>query len=87
MTTKFQVGIPWLAVISRIDGHMSCMRQWAEAKDYVRASHYRIMVESLIELLEIDLCGSVGGFDAGQDIKHRTLKGRVKWLKMKARKR
>jgi hypothetical protein len=37
--------------------------------------------EAQIEVLEIFNCGQVGGFDRGQEAKHRTLKGRLAWLK------
>ncbi len=44
------------------------IKQWTPS-DIVIASKYAIQAESIIEILEIDDCGSVGGFDKENPIK------------------
>lgn len=76
------------AVLKLIDRHFQQVAQWARLGDFPRAAEYQAKTEALVELLEIDDCGSSGGYDrkrnqpnpstlAGQD----RLSMRINWLK------
>lgn len=74
-------------LIKRARGHLDQVDQWRGCRDPAnvdwvhRAAHYASKAESIIEFLEIQLCGSVGGFDKGQEPKDRdTLKLRLDWV-------
>lgn len=53
-------------ILGDIDSHMESMGDDAESGDFKGASKYQNMATSLVELLEVHNCGSVGGFDKGQ---------------------
>ena len=60
--------------------------QWKESSNrsmesVQRFHQYMIKAETLVELLEVQDCGSIGGFDIGQeDFYAKTLFGRWLWL-------
>jgi len=59
--------------------------QWLDAGHLGIAYDLSLKLTVLIELLEIDNCGSVGGLDKGQAIKGNSdsidgLKARAKWV-------
>ncbi len=57
------------------------IEQWSERKEYGRMYKYSIKLETLVELLEVDNCGSVGGFDKGQNpLKNYSLIQRAKYV-------
>jgi hypothetical protein len=58
------------------------VEQWSELHHFGSAAEYYAKAEALIELLEVDDCGSVGGFDRGrgQTTPPRSLSARLKWL-------
>lgn len=71
-------GIPRLVVLQEIFELFGQVRQYAELRDYKFANDYQNRAESLIELLEVFDCGSLGGFDDGQE--EQDLFGRFIWL-------
>lgn len=80
-------------VLERIDDCLKQVDQWAHryasVDGVVLDSHHRsayehqLRAETLIELLEVHNCGSVGGYDDGQQNsgQWRTLRQRYEWLK------
>lgn len=50
-------------ILREIEENFNSVIQWARFFDYERASYYSSKAEGLIELLEIEDCGSVGGYD------------------------
>lgn len=50
-------------ILREIEANFNCVIQWAKCFDYERASHYSSKAEGLIELLENEDCGSIGGYD------------------------
>lgn len=74
-------------IIKRAREHLRMIDQWRNCRDPAdvdwlnRASQHAAEAKALIEFLEIELCGSVGGFDRGQENKDRsTLKLRLDWV-------
>lgn len=65
---------------------LQSQQQWARAEDFGRAAQYMHRAEALIEFVEIEHCGSVGGFGFwnGKEQKqtkwHHGLKNRLHWL-------
>lgn len=55
-------------LLNSIFSKFRLIRQWTPS-DIVIASKYAIQAESIIEILEIDDCGSVGGFDKESPVK------------------
>ena len=53
-------------VLDQIEDDLVSRDQWAESKHYDNAAEYQYKAEALIDLLEVDLCGSIGGFAPGQ---------------------
>lgn len=74
---------PRAAILNQIAHQMAQVIQWEERRDpewcELAAEHYRRAV-TLIELLEVTDCGSVGGFDFGQREGDRTFFARFDWL-------
>jgi hypothetical protein len=70
--------VMWKTILKRIDECMSMRRQWKEMELFSNAAEYEWKALALIELLEVDLCGSTGGFDLGQT--DRSLAARIAWL-------
>ena len=59
------------------------VQQWHELGNIQRYSQYAYKLEVLVEILEADNCGSVGGFDKGQPYTGNTIKGlygRAQWV-------
>ncbi len=58
------------------------VRQWSKSGDYARAAAYLAKQEALVQLLEVDDCGSTGGFDRlrKQLEGMRGLDARLDWL-------
>lgn len=54
-------------ILDRAHGCLNRVNQWARMSSFDAAAKYYNQAESLIELVEIDVCGSVGGFDKGQE--------------------
>lgn len=51
-------------ILKRIFECLSSVIQWSEIPEWFdSASKYLVRAENLIEILEVDDCGSVGGFD------------------------
>jgi len=69
-------------ILIQIGEHLTSMNQWALYENYDYASKYANKAESLIELLEVYDCGSVGGYDEGQHelMPHASLHQRYSWL-------
>jgi acyl-CoA-binding protein len=68
-----------LMILNHIKEHLASMKQWADSKNYDYAYQSQAKAESLIELLEVNDCGQMGGFDKNQPHTHN-LKDRYKWL-------
>jgi hypothetical protein len=68
-------------VIEQIERALLGCHQWMEMGQLTRAMEYQLHASTLIELLEVQNCGSVGGYDEGQQPKDRTLLGRYRWVK------
>ena len=76
-------------ILEAAHDNLSSRNQWLEMADLGRALRYDQMAESLIELLEVYHCGSVGGFGVykGKNQEkepgyYEDLPGRLKWLDM-----
>lgn len=72
-------------ILKAARSHLQQVDQWAEMLSWGRAAHYAAKAEACIELVEVADCGSVGGFDVGQDRDGVlwTLDKRLKWLEAK----
>lgn len=71
-------------ILKNIEKSLSAIKQWSEMQQWENAAKYAAKADALIELLEVDDCGSIGGFDAkrGQDRdRHWTLTERYDWLR------
>jgi hypothetical protein len=70
-------------ILKAIRANLAAIEQWSEMEDYGRSYYYSSKAEALIELLEVDDCGSIGGFDdvRGQPEGYQSLKSRYKWLR------
>jgi hypothetical protein len=76
-------------ILKRIESCLESVEDWAERTEFHdgnldSAYNYQCQALALIELLEVDDCGSCGGYDArrGQpQYSRRTLKSRYEWLK------
>lgn len=71
------------AIVDRLQSALQQVDQWVAMKHYENAARYAAKAEALIELLEVDDCGSVGGFDKarGQNERMRqSLHDRYVWL-------
>lgn len=58
-----------IQILDRIGDHFQGAMQWDKLKNpecIALSSKYFYKAEALIELLEIEDCGSIGGFDKGQ---------------------
>lgn len=68
---NFSTSISVRNVMSRIDDHLAQVRQWEKNGSYDLCFMYKSMAKSLIELLEVDHCGALGGlqlnFPKGKD--------------------
>lgn len=76
-------------VVTEIGNNLMQVRQWSVAGNtsvrigsvstgnLALAHQYGVKAEVLIELLEVDECGSIGGFAPGQKV--RSLLGRFIW--------
>jgi len=53
-------------ILRTIADDFRAIDQWAGDRDYSRAHEYAARAEALIELVEVQVCGSIGGFDSGQ---------------------
>lgn len=53
-------------LVKEIKEHILSYKQWKEDDHFNTAAKYGHQLEGLVELAEIKLCGSVGGFDKGQ---------------------
>lgn len=75
------------SILRAIDQNLEIAEQWKECPYKVewvaRVASYSFKAEALIELLEVHDCGSVGGFDKGQEFPGSDLKKRYVWLKNK----
>lgn len=65
-----------------LEESLELVEQWKnDPSNYFK---YFNKTEMLVELLEVDNCGSIGGFDKGQKIPHGTpyerLKQRAHWV-------
>jgi len=58
--------VQYKKVFEKIEEHFRGIDGWAEMKNYENTAKYVFKAESLIELLEVDTCGSIGGFGPGQ---------------------
>lgn len=70
-------------VLKRIESRLAQVKQWTRHERWDYAFEYASEAKALIELLEIDDCGSTGGFDTerGQDKSaYQTLESRYQWL-------
>jgi len=76
---KRNTPIPRLKILKAIGDQFQQMIQWGRMHSYGNVAEAQAAATSLIELLEVHDCGSVGGFDAGFD-RPRTLVGRWDWL-------
>lgn len=61
------------------------MEQWSDMGLPEYIYKYSVRLKTLVELLEVDNCGSVGGYDKGQNIKGNhysadNLINRAKWV-------
>lgn len=73
-----------ITILKNIKESLSAITQWSEMQHWENAAKYAAKAEALIELLEVDDCGSIGGFDAkrGQNRdRHWTLTKRYDWLR------
>jgi len=69
-------------VLDAAASELASVKQWADMESYDHALHHYTRAEMLLELIEVEDCGSVGGFDKGQKPKHRrTLNSRLAWLR------
>ena len=67
-------------ILKEIDRNLQGVQQWLEHDDQLlRAAEYRIAAKTLIELLEVYNCGSVGGYDKDQP-PYQTIQDRYNWL-------
>ncbi len=67
-------------ILTAIADNLASRDQWADHKNYDNAAEYQFKAEALIELLEVDLCGSTGGFAPGQPPCHG-VDQRFVWLR------
>jgi len=51
------------AVLKAVRDNLLSIEQWVRMRHWDKAAEYAARAEALIELLEVDDCGSVGGFD------------------------
>jgi hypothetical protein len=77
-------------IIEEAQEYLDLKQQWLEHTDNTEwlsnAIEYGHRAEAIIELLEVHLCGSTGGFDKGQEEKDRgTLTKRLAWISRKHR--
>lgn len=71
-------------ILKMIESELQSIAQWAGMAIWENAAKYAARAEVLIELLEIDDCGSTGGFDTQRNQGRRgfhTLYSRYEWLK------
>lgn len=71
------------AILEQIESELAQVDEWRDMDDYGRAAQYFNKAEALIELLEVYNCGSIGGFDKGQDSDQDSVLERFAWLKKK----
>lgn len=55
-----------LDILKKIGEHLSQIKQWTRYNSYGHCAAYHAKAEGLIEILEIDDCGSTGGYDLNQ---------------------
>jgi len=62
--------------------------QWMKMNEIESAAKYHARLETLVEVMEVANCGSVGGFDTAQDTSGLTqcVVDRFQWLKLRAQK-
>jgi len=63
-----------------IRGELSQMTQWDGFDDAPTRAKYYYRLESLVELLEVRNCGSVGGFDSEQTGRFYSLRQRAEFV-------
>lgn len=63
MSATVNASIDRDAVLTAIHDNIRMVAQWEKMQDFATAAHYQARAQALIELLEVDDCGSVGGFD------------------------
>lgn len=68
--------------LEKLAGNFGLIHQWMESGSIERVLEYKIRAEALIELVEIEECGSVGGYDKGQP-RSRSLGDRFEWVAKK----
>jgi len=64
--SKQPPAISRLVILQEIADDLHGLIGWAESMSFDTAQKYNAHAESLIELLEVADCGSIGGFDDGQ---------------------
>lgn len=82
---KVKESVSRKAILKRIKECLHLVEQWQEYSDWARCHEYSAQAAALIELLEIDDCGSVGGFDEARGQKSGgclTLEERFDWLRI-----
>jgi len=67
MSKKKIKNIPISDILDAVVKHFRMVDQWAAFKDYARTHSYSERAEALIEMVEVQVCGSFGGFDSGQE--------------------
>ncbi|MCP5004644.1 MAG: hypothetical protein GY941_12010 [Planctomycetes bacterium] len=74
-------------ILERIHGHLESIDQWREVPSLsswaANVLEYAYKAESLIEVLEVADCGSIGGFGQGQKYSGGRLTDRYEYLKDK----
>jgi hypothetical protein len=80
-----KASIPIKDILKEADQCIVNHKSWAASENYDNAFQYQQQAEALIAIVEVFNCGSVGGYDKGQDVNgvRQTLRSRLKWLKDK----
>jgi hypothetical protein len=71
-------------IVRLIENELANRQQWLDMNSLSRALEYENRALALIELLEVHNCGSIGGFDRGQQLKQSdkpSILERWEWLK------
>ena len=76
---KINTALTYRGVLDEIAANLESIDQWAKTGHYRIAHEREIAAETLISLLEVNNCGSIGGFDKNQPSGQNLLE-RWKWL-------
>lgn len=66
----------------KLAGGFSLIYQWMDSGNLENALKYKTQTEALLELAEVEECGSIGGFDKGQP-RSKSLGDRFEWIAKK----